>query len=121
MDPKQAAQEFLEAHTKLRAVAADLAPYEERYLSIDGLGSAGMEVDGVLDYYTARSKELGDLVEELKRLRTEAGDKMILAELKDTKGSESAMEYIRKVPLREDHEKNEIRKEMRSGFFGRFR
>jgi hypothetical protein len=102
-------------------IAADLAPYEERYLSIDGLGSAGMEADGVLDYYTARSKERGDIIEELKRLRTEAGDEAILAELKGTEGSERAVEYIRKVPLQEDREKDEVKRETRKGWFGRFR
>lgn len=51
MNNHQAAQAFFETHEKLRKLAAELAPYEERYLSMDGLGSAGMEVDGVRSLY----------------------------------------------------------------------
>lgn len=118
-DNHQAAQAFFETHKKLRELAAELAPYEERYLSMDGLGSAGMEVDGVYDYYIKKSEERGELVAELKRLRTEVGDEGILSELQGVEGSEAAKEYIRKVPLKEFQP--EARKETKRGFFGRFR
>ena len=48
IDIPQVAQAFLDAHNKVRAIAAELAPVESTYLSLDGLGSAGMEVDGKL-------------------------------------------------------------------------
>lgn len=124
MDTKQeSARAFLETHNKLRAIAEKIAPHEREYLSMDGLGSAGMEVDGVLDQYNEMAKERGDIVAELKRLRLEVGDENILAELKQTQGSELAAEYIRKVPLKElkNETQNEVRKETRKGLFGRFK
>jgi len=121
IDDEQSARAFLEAHNRLREIARDLAPYEERYLSFDGLGSAGMEVDGVLNHYTARSNERAELAAELRRLRTEAGDENILAELKKMSSGEKAIEYIQKVPLEESGEKKEAQRETHKGWFGRFR
>ncbi len=121
MDPKQAAQQFLEAHAKAHAISRDVALVESIYLGPEGLGSAGMETAGVYDDYTHRSKEREELVAEMKRLRAEAGDEAILAELSHIQGGERAAEYIRTVPLHEDREKNELKKEVRKGWFERLR
>jgi len=122
MEHQGAARAFLEVHNTLRAIAERLAPVEKEYLAEDGLGSAGMEASGIWEEYNALSKERGDLVEELRRLRMEAGDETILAELKGLEGSEQALDYIHKVPLRELKEAGkELAQERRRGFFGRFR
>ncbi len=120
-DNPNAAQTFLEAHTKLRALSDELAPYEREYLSIDGLGSAGMQATGVYDYYMKKSGERSEIVAEMKRLRVEAGDEAILAGLKDMGGGELAIQYIQKVPLKREVVPSEPAKEKRRGFFGRFR
>lgn len=125
MDANQeSARAFFETHNKLRAIAKKIAPYENQYIFSEGaLGSAGMEVDGVSDEYNEMAKERGDIVAEMKRLRLEAGDENILAELKQMQGSELAAEYIRKVPLKElkSETQSEARKETRKGIFGRFK
>lgn len=120
MDTKQAAQDFLAKHTQLRELSGRISQYEQGY-SFDDLGSAGMEVNGVLGEYNRLNAERGELVGELKRLRSEAGDENILSELESTEGSEAAREYIQKVPLQEKEEIREVRKEVKKGLFGRFR
>lgn len=119
-DNPDAARAFLEARIKLAELSARLAPIEEHYLSMDGSGSAGMELAGIYDDYMAKSRERADVVAEMKQLRTEAGDEAILAGLKNLQGSELAIKYIQQVPL-ESEMKSEAKKETRKGFFGRFR
>lgn len=120
VDILEVAQAFLDAHNKVRAIATELTPIESRYLSLDGLGSAGMEVDGILDQYNEKSKERSEIVAEMKRLRSEAGDAQILAELNKLEGAEAAVEYIRKVPLQEPTREAALQKEVHKGIFGRF-
>src|SRR3989344_1367072 len=100
MDSREAARAFLDAHTRLLAIAAELAPIEARYLSDDGLGSAGMEVDGHWKWYQKKTQERGEVVAELRAIRNGADDESLLAELGTLPGAERAREYIRKVPLR---------------------
>ncbi len=119
-DSTKAAQSFLDAYTKLSAIAEELAPIEREYFSLDGLGSAGMQVVGILDQYNAKSKERADIVAELEKLRDEVSDEQILAELGKMEGTEAAVEYIRKVPLQEPAREAAPQKEIRKGIFGRF-
>ena len=115
---KQVAREFLEAHNTLREIANQIAPYEERYLSHDGLGSAGMEVDGVYDHYLQLSNARNAVVDTLTQIRAKAQTKDILAELAGMEGGKPAEEYLQKVSLRESRE---VGREKRKGFFGLFR
>jgi hypothetical protein len=117
----QPAYAFQVAHARVREINRSIAPIEEHYLSIDGSGRAGMEASGVLEDFKRLSQERTDLIAEVKRMRTEVGDEAILAGLAEMKGGEAAAEYIKTVPLEGQRVKSEASKEVRKGFFGRFR
>ena len=122
MDTTQAAQEFLAKQNRITAINAEISNYNQAY-SFDDLGSAGMQVSGVLDHYNELGAERGKLVDEMKQLRAEAGDESLLSELEGMEGSEAAKEYIHTLRGLEDkkEEVREFRPPVKKGLFGRFR
>ena len=114
MNIQEKAAEYVSLYNDLRRIALKLRPIEERFLGMDGLGSAGMQVEGVYDEYMRESGYRTNIVEQLKKVRAEVGEnnrKEFEVEIrKNSDGEKAAEYYIQTAPRNTEPEKSFLKR-----------